>query len=401
MPFPLSRRARNLKASATFRLARRAQELREAGKDVLTFGLGEPDFDTPEPARAAAHRAIDEGQTHYTANEGLPALRAAISRSFERSQGVRYDPAGEILVTAGAKQALAHAMLALVDEGDEVLIPTPYWLSYPEQVTLAGGTVRWVETRAEDGFHLDGAAVDAVAGPKSKVLVLNSPNNPTGAVLDEARLKDIADVCIRRDLLVLSDEIYGALVYGGATHRSIAGVRPEMRERTIVCHGLSKSYAMTGWRLGFALAPREILAAMAKIQGHTTSNANSIAQHAAIAALDHCAADVERMRLAFEERRGLVHERLSSVEGLDVPVPEGAFYAFPSFAALVGRRTKSGVEIRGSASFCDALLDEALVSVVPGGEFGADHAFRLSYAASLEDLARGCDRIASFVGSLR
>ncbi|MFG0318786.1 MAG: aminotransferase class I/II-fold pyridoxal phosphate-dependent enzyme, partial [Planctomycetota bacterium JB042] len=222
MPFALSRRARNLKPSATFRLARRAQELRDAGQDVLAFGLGEPDFDTPARAREAAHRAIDDGATHYTANEGLPALRSAIARSFERSQAVHYDPAGEILVTAGAKQALSHAILALVDEGDEVLVPKPYWLSYPEQVTLAGGTMKAVETRAEDGYHLTAEAVAAAAGPKSKILILNSPNNPTGAVLDERRLGEIADVCIERDLLVVSDEIYGSLVYGGARHRSIA-----------------------------------------------------------------------------------------------------------------------------------------------------------------------------------
>jgi len=399
MPLDLSRRARNLKPSATFRLARRARELQAEGKDVLSFGLGEPDFDTPPAAREAAHRAIDEGKTHYTTNEGIEPLRNAIADHFERTQGVRYDPASEIMVTAGAKQALAHAMFALIDDGDEVLVPAPYWLSYPEQVTLAGGVLVPVPTRADEGFRPDAAAIAAAVTTRTKMLILNSPNNPTGAVLDEERLAAIAAVCVERDLIVLADEIYGALVYGGATHRSIAAAEG-MRERTIVCQGFSKSFAMTGWRLGYALAPAEVLGAMARIQSHTTSNANSIAQYAATTALRECADDVEAMRRQFEARRTVVHEQLSAIDGLSVPTPEGAFYVFPTIGTLFGRKTPTGRTIDGSTAFCEALLDEALVSVIPGIEFGEDRCFRLSYAASTENLLEGCARIAKFVTAL-
>ena len=367
---------------------------------MISFGLGEPDFDTPEPARRAAHEAIESGQTHYTANEGILPLRKAIRDAYEREQQVAYAAGSEVLVTAGAKQAIAHALLALIEEGDEVLVPAPYWLTYPEIVGLAGGTFRAVETRAEDGFHLTRQALERAASEKSRILILNSPNNPTGAVLDRERLAEIAEFVRQRDLAVISDEIYAPLTYAGRRAASITSVDPELRERTIVCHGFSKAYAMTGWRIGYALGPAEIIGAMARIQVHTTSNACSISQHAAIAALDHCGDATESMRARFEERRELVLLRLGGLEGLELSPPEGAFYCFPRIAALLGRKTAAGTVLTGSSDFCQALLDEQQVSLIPGVEFGADDCFRLSYAASREDLEKGCARIARFLEEL-
>ena len=397
----LTQRALRLKPSATFQLARKAQELREAGHDVISFGLGEPDFDTPEPIRRAAHEAIDSGQTHYTANEGILPLRRAIRDAYERDQQVAYAAAGEVLVTAGAKQAIAHAVLALVEEGDEVLVPVPYWLTYPAIVGLAGAEFRPVETRAGDGFQLTREALEQAASPRSRLLILNSPNNPTGAVLRRESLSEIADFVCSRDLLVISDEIYGPLTYSGHPAVSIAAVRPELRERTVVCHGLSKAYAMTGWRIGYALGPAEIIGAMSRIQGHTTSNACSISQHAAVVALNQCGGAIESMRARFEQRRELVLERLGGLPGLEVSPPDGAFYLFPRIASLFGKQTRQGTVLNGSSDFCQALLEEQQVSLVPGIEFGADDCFRFSYAASEADLEQGCERIARFIGDLR
>ena len=400
MPAKLSTRARKLNPSATFRLARRAAELREQGKDVISFGLGEPDFDTPKAVRTAAHDAIESGKTHYTANEGIAPLRQAIRDAFEKDQGVSYEAKSEVLVTAGAKQAIANALLALVEEGDEVLVPAPYWLTYPEIVGFTDAAFKPVHTAAATGFELTIEELEKAVSKRSRLLILNSPNNPTGAVIARRRLKEIAAFVKQHDLLVISDEIYGPLTFGDESHSSITAVEAGMKERTIVCHGVSKAYAMTGWRLGYALAPAEIVSAMSKIQGHMTSNACSISQHAALAALQHCDADVEAMRVQFARRREILIERLGQVEGLTATPPDGAFYLFPSIATLLGKVSKGGVKLTGSSEFCQALLDEEQVSVVPGIEFGADDCFRISYAASEDALQKGCDRIARFVGSL-
>lgn len=399
MPAKLSRRVRELQPSATFKLARRARDLKAAGKDVLLFGLGEPDFDTPEPARKAAIAAIHGGQTHYTANEGILPLRQAIAQWQQEEQGITYDAGTEVLVTAGAKQAIAQALLALVDDGDEVLIPTPYWVSYPEQVRLALGTSRYIPTTKEHRFHLQAKDLDAAVTDRSRVLILNTPNNPSGAVLTRAELEAIAEVAIRRDLIVISDEIYGPLTYS-SPHVSIAATSPEMKDRTIVCHGMSKGFAMTGWRLGFAAGPKEVIDAMGSLQGHITSNASSISQHAALEAVRSCRGHTEAMKAEFDERRRFVTERLRNLPGIAVADPEGAFYAFFTIDDLVGRRTPSGVKIENSASFCTALLDQGLVSLVPGSVFGCENAVRLSYAASMESLKEGLRRIEQFVKDL-
>lgn len=400
MPSRLSKRAQSLRPSDTFRLAQRAAELKAAGKDVLAFGLGEPDFDTPEPARAAAKAAIDRGETHYTANEGMLALRQAVARAVEKEQGLRYEARGEVMITAGSKQAIAQSLMALVGDGDEVLIPSPYWVTYPELVRFCGGVVKFVKTDPADGFRLTADRIAAALSPQSRVLILNSPNNPTGAVLRRDDLVAIADLVVKRDLMVVSDEIYGALTYDGVPHVSPAAARPELRERTILCSGMSKAFAMTGWRLGYACGPREVLGAMDRIQSHFTSNASSISQHAAIAALEHGAASLTAMRAEFDRRRRLVCERLRALPGFELPPPTGAFYAFPRIAGLFGRRSRGGRVIDGSLAFVEALLDEALVSLMPGSIFGEDECVRLSYAASYASLERGLARVAEFVGGL-
>ncbi len=397
----LSQRAKRLNPSATFALAKRAAEMQSRGLPVLVFGLGEPDFDTPVRVKDAAVAAIHRGETRYTANEGILSLRQAISDWLFEEQGVRYMATSEILVTAGAKQAIAHALLALVDPGDEVLLPVPYWVTYPELVHFCEGVVKEIPTRAENAYHLDPRDLERAITSKSRVLILNSPNNPTGAVLSKDELRAIADVVVANDLVVVSDEIYGPLVYGDNHHVSIAAVDPRMRDRTIVCHGMSKAFAMTGWRLGFAAAAKPLLEAMGRIQSHTTSNASSIAQHAAEKGVRDCRDDIPPMRAEFDRRRKLVLDRFSSIPGFEIKAAEGAFYAFPTIRKLFGKTTPRGVKITNSTTFCDQLLDEAFVSVVPGGAFGDDEAFRLSYAASYESLEEGCTRIARFVESLR
>lgn len=399
MPPTLSLRAQKLSASETFRLARRAQELREAGKNVLAFGLGEPDFDTPARVREAAKAAIDRGETHYTANEGILPLRQAIAEHLQQDLELAYDARTDILVTAGAKQAIANALLALVEEGSEVLVPAPYWVTYPELIRFCGAEMHVVPTTEATGYHLTAEALERAVTPKARVLVLNSPNNPTGAVLGRRELALIAEVCCRHDLAVVSDEIYGPLTYGAEGHASIAAAAG-MRERTIVCNGMSKAFAMTGWRLGYAAGPAAVIGAMGRIQSHMTSNASSISQHAALTALRECRGEIAAMRSAFDHRRRNVTEWLRAVPGFELSEPEGAFYAFVRLGALIGKTSPSGIAIRDSASFCEALLVDGLVSVVPGSAFGIEGCFRLSYAAALESLQEGCARIREFVRRL-
>ncbi len=400
MPERLSKRAQSLRPSDTFRLARRAAELKSAGKDVLAFGLGEPDFDTPDPVRAAAKAAIDRGETHYTANEGILPLRQSVVRWLANDQGLAYDPNGEVLITAGSKQAIAQALMALVGDGDEVLIPSPHWVTYPELVAFCGGVVKFVKTDAKDGFRLTADRIEAALSPRSRVLVLNTPNNPTGAVIDPKDLAAIGELVVARDLFVVSDEIYGVLTYDGVQHASPAAGHPGLRARTILCSGMSKAFAMTGWRLGFACGPREVLDAMDRIQSHFTSNASSISQHAALAALESGAGSVAAMRAEFDRRRQLVCERMRGLDGFELTPPRGAFYAFPRIAGLYGRRSPGGRVIDGSFAFVEALLDEALVSLMPGAIFGEDACVRLSYAASYASLERGLARIEQFVKGL-
>jgi len=382
-----AKRLRELTESAPLKLMQRAAALRESGRDVISLGAGEPDFETPEPARRAAHAAIDGGKTHYTPCPGEKALREAIARKLERENGLRYG-ADEILVSNGAKQSLYNAFLALLDPGDVAVVPAPYWVTYPEAARLVGAVPRIVPTTPAAGWKLDLAQLDrALAG--ARLFVFNSPSNPTGAVYSRAELAALAEVLLKHDCWVVTDEIYEKLVFDGAEHHSLPAVEPRLRERTVVVNGLSKAYAMTGWRIGYAAGPRAAIAAMDLVQSHTTSNACSISQHAALGALEGDGADVRRMVDAFARRRRTVLDALRGIPGLALDPPQGAFYVFPDASRYFDEKS-------GSAALAERILEEADVAVVAGEAFGEDRAIRLSYATSDDQLARALERLRKF-----
>jgi len=396
----LSRRLLTVRPSATKAVTAEARRLAAEGLPIIALSQGEPDFDTPEAVRAAGKRAIDEGRTRYTEVGGIAPLREAIAARFEHAHGLVYDPAA-ITVGAGAKQLLFNALLATLDEGDEVLIPTPSWPSYPEMVNLAGGRPRLLRCAAANGFKLDPDALDAAIGPRTKWLLVNSPSNPTGATYDRAELAAIAEVLRRHPhVWVLSDDIYGRLVYDVA-FANLPAVDGELAARTLLVDGVSKSHAMTGWRLGYAAGPAELVRAMNTIQSQTTSHASSISQHAALAALAGDDGSVERFRETYRERRDYVSARVAAMPGLDCVVPAGAFYLFPSCRELLGRRTAGGSTIGGDADFAMYLLRDFHVAVVPGTAFDGPGHFRMSFASGMGDLSEACDRMAAACAALQ
>ena len=370
----------------------KAALLREQGRDVISLGAGEPDFETPRPVREAAKAAIDGGKTHYTPCAGEKALREAIAAKLLRDNGLRYD-ASEIVVSNGAKQSLYNAFHALLDPGDVAVIPSPYWVTYPEAVRLVGATPRLVPTAARAGFKPDLGALDA-ALRGARLFVFNSPSNPTGAVWSRAEIAALGEVLARHDCWIVTDEIYEKLVFDGAQHHSLPAVCPALRERTVVVNGLSKAYAMTGWRMGYAAAPRAAAAAMDLVQSHTTSNASSISQHAAIAALQGDGRELAAMAEAFARRRRLVVDALAKIEGLELVAPQGAFYVFPDVSRWLGGTLKD------ATALCERLLMEAGVAAVPGEAFGDPRCIRLSYATSDELLREALARVARFLASL-
>ena len=395
----LSGRARGISPSPTLSVDARAKELAAAGERIINFGVGEPDFDTPEHIKAAAAEAMARGMTKYTAVAGTLELRQAICRKFVRDNDLTYRP-DEIVVSCGAKHSLYNAVQVLAEPGDEVIVPAPYWVSYLEQVKLAGAEPVVVKTRAENGYKLIPEELSGSLTPRSRLLILNSPSNPTGSIYTKEELAAIAEVAVRAGIWVLSDEVYEKLIYDGAAHFSIASLGPEIKQQTVVVNGVSKSYAMTGWRIGYAAASAPVAKAMADLQSHSTSNPTSIAQAAAVAALNGPQEAVAEMRSAFAARRTYILERLNGIPGINCPTPAGAFYAFPDVSAYFGRRW--GEKTISSASDLAAfLLEEAKVAVVPGIAFGNDRCLRFSYAASLEEIAEGMDRIAAAFGSLR
>jgi len=388
----ISRRANAIQPSATLAITAKAKALAARGVDVVSLGAGEPDFDTPPHVKKAGIEAIEKGFTRYTATPGTPELRKAISAKLERENGLRYDET-EIIATVGAKHALYNAFQALLDEGDEVLIPAPYWVSYPDMVLLAGGKPVIVPTRAEDGFVPDPKAIRERLTPRTAAIVLNSPSNPTGAVWSADALRGIADAIADHPCAILSDDIYEHLIYTGQPFANILQLRPELRERTIVVNGLSKSFSMTGWRLGWAAGPRPVIAAMQKIQDQSTSNPSSITQKAAIAALEGGNAFVDEMRVQFDARRRFVMERLGKIPGLQCATISGAFYAFVDASELCARRYQGKAIEGSSARLAEILLDDFQVAVIPGAPFGAEGFIRLSFATSMEQLEKGLDRI--------
>ena len=393
----LADRMKTLAPSPTLAMQARAKAMRAQGIDVISFGAGEPDFDTPARIKAAAVRALESGHTKYTEVGGIPELRAAVCQKFKRDNGLDYAP-DEVTVSCGAKHALYNIFMALVNPGDEVLIPSPYWVSYPEQVRLLGAVPVSVLTAESTGFDLDPALLRQAVTPRTKLIVLDSPGNPTGAVFSAAALAEVARLAEERDLWVVSDECYEALTYEGR-HVSIAALSPEIKARTIVVNTCSKAYAMTGWRIGYAAGPRAVIKAMTDVQSQVTSNPTSIAQWAAVEALSGPQDEVAMMTREFDRRRRVIIDGLNAIPGVRCVMPKGAFYAVPYVSDLFGKRARGGV-LRGSTDVCDFLLDEARVATVAGLDFGSDAHIRLSYATGLETIKQGLARIASAVSSL-
>jgi aspartate aminotransferase len=395
----LARRVGRIQPSPTLAMAARAKALAAQGIDVIDFGVGEPDFDTPDSIKDAAIAAIRAGFTKYTPPSGTEELKRAIIARLEADQGLRYQP-NEVVVSCGAKHTLYNLAQALFEEGDEVIIPAPYWVSYPDQVLLNDATPVFVPTTAAEGFILDPKRLESAITPRSKALILNSPSNPTGAGYTNAQLERIADVALRHRLIVISDEIYGQIVYDGYRHVSIASLSPEMKAGTVVVDGVSKTYAMTGWRIGYAAGPAALMTAVGTMQSQSTSNPASISQKAAVAALTGPRASVERMVTEFATRRDEMVRRLSAIPGVTCFRPQGAFYAFPHVGSYYGKRA-GATTVKDSNDLATYLLDEGRIAVVAGAGFGADGHVRLSYATSMEKIRTGLDRMTAALAKLK
>jgi aspartate aminotransferase len=393
----LADRMKTLAPSPTLAMQAKAKAMRAEGIDVISFGAGEPDFDTPARIKQAALRAMESGQTKYTEVGGVPELRAAVCQKLKRDQGLDYTR-DEVVVSCGAKHTLYNIVMALLNPGDEVLIPSPYWVTYPEQVRLLGGVPVAVDTAEAAGFDLDPAAVRRAVTPRTKMIVVDSPGNPTGAVFSPEALRAVGELAVERGLWVISDECYESLTYEGR-HVSIASLSPEIKARTIVVNTCSKAYAMTGWRIGYAAGPREIIRAMTDVQSQVTSNPASVAQWAAVEALAGPQDEVAKMVGEFDRRRRVIIEGLNRIPGVSCVMPKGAFYAFPNVSGLFGKRAKAGV-LRGSASVCAFLLDEARIATVAGVDFGSDAHIRLSYATGLDKITEGLARMDAAVRTL-
>ena len=394
----ISQRCQRVTGSLTLAIDAKAKEMKQKGIDVVGFGAGEPDFDTPEHIRKAAKDALDLGKTRYTPAAGMPELRQAICDKLKRDNGLDYVPQ-QIVVSNGAKHSLFNSFQALLEEGDEVIVPGPYWVSYPEIVRMAGGVPVIVEGREENNFKPTIDDFRAAVTDKTRAVVINSPNNPNGFVFTREELQAIGDLAIEKDLSIVSDEIYEFLVYDGAEHISIASLSPEIKERTIVINGMSKAYAMTGWRIGYTASPLNAAKAMTNFQSHSTSCPNSIAQYAALTALSGPDDQLKSMVAEFDRRRRRIVELINEIPGLSCKPPKGAFYVMMNIGGVFGKRY-NGAPIIDSMSFTQLLLDNSHVAVVPGAGFGADAYVRLSYATSMENIEKGLARIKEFVGKL-
>ena len=394
---PLSETVKRIKPSATIAAATKAKELRAAGHDVLSFTLGEPDFTTPEHICRAAKAAIESGQTHYTPAGGTPALRAAIAARYANDHGVEVT-AAEVVVSNGAKHSVHNTLTALCGPGDEVLIPTPYWVSYSDLVEITGATPVMIETTQASGFTLQPSQLEAAITDNTRLLMLNSPCNPTGSVYPRDLLHELASLCVERDLFILSDEIYAKLVYDDTEFTSVGSLGADVRERTVVVDGVSKAYAMTGWRIGWTISDPRLAKAMEKLQSQETSCPSSISQAAAIEAVSGPQDCVGEMRTAFAERRRFVLDRLQAIDGLDMATPTGAFYAFFNVASYFGKPLGGGITVENATDFCTALLEAEQVALVTGDAFGAPGYVRMSYATDRDTLSEGLDRLTRFLG---
>ncbi len=389
-----------IQPAATIAITQKARDLRGQGHDIISLSIGEPDFDTPDHVKTAAAEAVAQGATKYPPIPGIPELRQAIANKFARENALEYAPS-QTIVSTGGKQVIANALLATLDAGDEVIIPAPYWVSYTQMVAMTGAVPVVVQTTPEDGFILTPAALEAAITPKTRWLILNSPSNPTGAVYSAADLRALADVLERHPhVWVLSDDMYEHLIYGGTPFATMAAAAPAMKDRTLTMNGVSKAYAMTGWRIGYAAGPQPLIDAMVLAQGQLTSGAAQPSQWAALAALTGPQDALEMQRKAFQKRRDLVVARLNAIPGMVCPTPPGAFYVFPSCAAFLGRSTPAGKRIETDEDFCIALMEEGGVATVHGAAFGQSPFFRVSYAASEAQLTEAMNRIEAFCATL-
>jgi aspartate aminotransferase len=393
---------KRVKPSATIAVTDKARVLKAAGRDVIGLGVGEPDFDTPDNIKQAAVKAIESGRaSKYTAVDGIPELKAAINRKFKRENGLDYKPS-QIIVGTGGKQVLYNAFMATLNPGDEVIIPAPYWVSYPDMVLLAGGEPVEVKTTVESGYKLDAAALEKAITPKTKWFLLNSPSNPTGAAYTRAELKALTDVLLRHPhVWVMTDDMYEHLVYDDFEYFTPAQVEPKLYERTLTINGVSKAYCMTGWRIGYAGGPEPLIKAMAMIQSQSTSNPTAVSQWASVEALDGPQDFIPKHNKIFKERRDLVVSMLNQAKGIRCPKPEGAFYVYPSCVDTIDKTTASGKQIANDEDFVTELLEAEGVAVVHGSAFGLGPAFRISYATKTEDLEEACRRIQRFCGNLK
>jgi aspartate aminotransferase len=395
----IAERTKLIKPSVTLAIAAKAGKLRSEGIDVVNFSAGEPDFDTPDHIKAAAVEALRKGMTKYTDVKGIEPLRAAIVHKYEREHGLSYRKE-DVLVSCGAKHSVYNVLQAIVNPGDEILIPAPYWVSYSDMALLAGGVPKLIPTNETTGFRITAEQLEAALTAKTRVFVLNSPCNPTGASYDKDELLAIARVLEKHSCLVIADDIYEKIVYDDFQVHNIVALNLALRERTVIINGVSKTYAMTGWRIGYAVGPAEIISAAAKIQSQSTSNPTSIAQAAALEAISGSQIEVDRMVREFKQRRDVIVDRINAIQGMHCLKPQGAFYVFPNVIALLGR-TANGKKLASPCDFADYLLEEAKVAVVPGEDFGSKEHIRFSYATALEDIEKGCKRISAAVDKLQ
>jgi aspartate aminotransferase len=399
MTLRLATRLSRIKPSITLAVTQKAAEMRAKGVDIISFGAGEPDFETPEHIKDAARAGLVSGASKYPAVSGIAPLREAICRATEEVHGFPVS-GDQVLVSAGAKHSLFNLFLALLDPGDEVIIPAPYWVSYPEMVRITGAEPVLLKAHPEDGFQLNIEEFRAAITENTRAVVLNSPSNPTGAIYSRELLQSIADICVEKDILVIADDIYRQLVYGGSEYVSIASLGPEIAKRTVLIDGVSKTYAMTGWRIGWTVGPKDLIKGMTKIQGQSTSGANHLAQIAAAQALNGPQECVGEMRASFDERRKRMLELLRSIDGVECQEPRGAFYAFPDVSSFVGKKTEGGQTIEDDVALAGYLVEKG-VALVPGSGFGCPGFARLSYASSMEDIEAGLARMKAALGELQ
>jgi aspartate aminotransferase len=396
----ISKSLKKIKPSPTIAVTQKARELKAAGKDVIGLGAGEPDFDTPDNIKQAAIKAINDGDTKYTAVDGTTALKDAIVKKFKRENNLDYT-VDQITVGAGGKHVIYNAMMATLNEGDEVIVPAPYWVSYPDIVLLAGGTPIILECNENQGFKINSAELEKSITPKTKWIILNSPSNPTGACYTESDIKEIANILAKHPHVhILSDDIYEHVTYEGFKFFTIAQI-DNLKERVLTMNGVSKAYSMTGWRIGYAAGPKDIIKSIAKIQSQSTTNPSSISQAAAVEALNGTQGFIKERANSFQERRDFVVKKLNSIDGIECLNPDGAFYVFPSCKGLMGKKDSNGNELKTDTDFVQSLLENSGVAVVQGSAFGLEGFFRISYATSMDNLKKALEKIATFCKSLK